>query len=311
MLVSTYSIVARDPDSGDLGVAVQSHYFATGGVVPWAESGVGVIATQAFAEPGYGPRGLALLREGRSADQVLSTLTAADPGRDVRQVAIVDAQGRVAVHTGSTCIHAAGSQTGDGYSVQGNMLRSDAVWKAMPRAFENAKGDLAERLLAALLAAEGAGGDVRGKQSAALLVVSGKPSETPWHERKVDLRVDDHPDPLAELGRLLTIQRAYDRMALAREALAAGRSGEASDHFSAAQELHPHNPEFGFWAGVGFAGRGDLDQALRFLRPVYARDPSWRDLLRRLPAAGLLPDDPVLVEALLEKIVEKEGEDGG
>jgi uncharacterized Ntn-hydrolase superfamily protein len=299
-LVSTYSIVARDPRTGDLGAGVQSHYFRSGGVVPWAESGVGVVATQAFAEVSYGPKGLALLREGMSPDAALAALLAADPGRDVRQLAMVDAQGRVAVHTGARCIAAAGSQTGVGYSTQGNMLRSDAVWQAMPQAFERAEGDLADRLLAALEAAEAAGGDVRGRQAAALFVVSGKRSEAPWDEWKVELRVDDHPEPLVELRRLLRIQRAYDRMTLGRVAIAAGNLEAADEEFLAAQNLYPENPEFGFWAGVGFGSRGDIDRALRFLRPVYARDPSWRELLRRLPAAGLFPNDRTLIDKLTD-----------
>ena len=297
--VSTYSIVARDSRTGELGVAVQSHYFVVGSAVPWAESGVGAVATQAFADRGYGPRGLALLREGLPAADVLERLVRADPGREARQVAIVDLEGRVAVHTGRACIAAAGHHTGAGYSVQGNMLRSDAVWQAMPDAFERAEGgDLAERLLAALEAAEEAGGDVRGRQSAALRVVSGKRSEEPWNEVTVDLRVDDHPEPLVELRRLLRIQRAYDRMARGREAVAGGRLEEGIEEFLAAQKLYPENPELGFWAGIALANRGELERALDLLRPVYAREPGFRELVQRLSAAGLLPVDPAVLEKL-------------
>ena len=254
--------------------------------------------TQAFADRGYGPRGLTLLREGLPAADVLERLVRADPGREARQVAIVGAEGRVAVHTGRACIAAAGHHTGAGYSVQGNMLRSDAVWQAMPDAFERAEGDLAERLLAALEAAEEAGGDVRGRQSAALRVVSGKRSEEPWNEVTVDLRVDDHPEPLVELRRLLRIQRAYDRMARGREAVAGGRLEEGIEEFLAAQKLYPENPELGFWAGIALANRGELERALDLLRPVYAREPGFRELVRRLPAAGLLPADPAVLEKL-------------
>ena len=297
-LVATYSIVARDPRTGELGVAAQSHYFAVGSVVPWAEAGVGAIATQAFGEPSYGSDGLTLLREGKSAQQALKILLTADPERELRQVAIVDAEGRVAVHTGSACIAAAGSQPGVGYSVQGNMLRADGVWKAMPGAFERAKGDLADRLLAALEAAEREGGDIRGRQSATLLVVFGQRGDRRRQEERIDLRVDDHPKPLEELRRLLTINRAYGRMRDGHAAAAAGRLDEAVKQFEEAQALYPENPEFSFWAGIDLANRGRLEDALRFLRSAYERDPGWKELLRRLPATPLLPDDPELIEKL-------------
>jgi uncharacterized Ntn-hydrolase superfamily protein len=297
-LIATYSIVARDSRTGELGVAAQSHYFATGADVPWAEAGVGAVATQAFVEPSYGPNGLQLLREGKSAPEALETLLAADAGREVRQVAIVDAMGRVAVHTGRNCIKVAGDETGVGYSVQGNMLRDERVWKAMPAAFESAQGHLADRLLAALEAAERGGGDVRGRQSATLLVVSGKPAARHAAETRIDLRVDDHPRPLEELGRLLTVYRAYERMEEGHAAAAAGKLDQASKLFAEAQDAYPENPEFSFWAGIALANRGKLDEALRFLRFAYARDPGWKELVRRLPQSGLLPDD----DALLERI---------
>jgi uncharacterized Ntn-hydrolase superfamily protein len=297
-LAATYSIVARDPSTGEIGVAVQSHYFSVGSAVPWAEPGVGAVATQAFAEVGYGPRGLALLREGSSASEALAKLTGEDAGRELRQVAIVDGAGRVAVHTGRSCIAAAGHVEGRGYSVQGNMLRSDAVWKAMGRAYETAGGDLAERLLAALEAAEGAGGDIRGRQSAALLVVSGKRTERPWEERRVELRIEDHPDPLVELRRLLALARAYRLMSRASAVAASGELDAARELFLEAQKIHPDNPELSFWAGVTLARAGRLAEALDLLRAAYRADPGWRELLRRLPPSGLLPADPELLERL-------------
>ena len=201
--VHTYSIVARDAKTGEIGVAVQSHWFAIGPLVPWAEAGVGAVATQSFVDPSYGKLGLDLMRAGRSGPDALKGLLAADENREVRQVAMIDAQGRVAAHTGSKCIPMAGHRVGEAYSVQANLMLDEAVWPAMSRAFESAQGDLAERMLAALEAAQAAGGDIRGKQSAALVVVSGKPTGKPWQDRIYDLRVDDHPEPVAELRRLV------------------------------------------------------------------------------------------------------------
>jgi uncharacterized Ntn-hydrolase superfamily protein len=299
-LASTYSIVARDPGTGELGVAVQSHYFAVGSDVIWAEPGVGAIATQAFLEISYGPRGLALLREGKTAPETLPPLLAEDEGRNVRQVAVVDANGNVAVHTGSACIEAAGHATGEGYTVQGNMMRSDAVWKAMPKAYEGADGDLADRLLSALEAAEREGGDVRGRQSAALLVVSGKKGDRAWEEKRIDLRVDDHPEPLVELRRLLAVHRAYVLLRRAGALASSGDLDAARDLFAEAQRLHPGNPEFSFWAGISLARAERVDEAVEQLRVAYDADPGWRELVQRLPAAGLLPADPALVDRLVD-----------
>ena len=210
-LAHTYSIVARDAKTGEMGVAVQSHWFAVGAGVTWAEAGVGAIATQSFIDPGYGVRGLALLREGKPADEVLRLLLAADPQRETRQVAIVDTAGRVAAHTGAACIQAAGHRTGTQFSAQANLMANDRVWPAMSEAFEKSTGDLADRLLAALEAGEAAGGDIRGSQSAALLIVRASGSGRPWAgaDRVFDLRVDDHPQPIAELSRILALHRVY------------------------------------------------------------------------------------------------------
>src|SRR5438128_9601738 len=210
--VHTYSIVARDPATGELGVAVQSHWFSVGSIVSWAEAGVGAVATQSFVDPSYGKTGLDLMRAGRSAPDVLRDLLAADEAREVRQVAMIDAHGRVAAHTGSRNIAEAGHFAGANFSVQANMMLNGQVWPAMAKAFERARGDLAERMMTALEAAQAAGGDIRGKQSAALIVASGKSTGRPWVDRLFDLRVDDHPEPLKELRRLLTLQRAYNHM---------------------------------------------------------------------------------------------------
>jgi len=241
--VATYSIVARDPATGDLGVAVQSHWFSVGSMVPWAEAGVGAVATQSFVDPSYGPLGLALMRAGRSAPDALGALLAGDAQRDVRQVGMVDAQGRVATHTGALCIPAAGGQAGREYVVQANLMEKPSVWPAMARAFEAAKGDLAERMLAALDAAEAEGGDIRGRQAAGLVVVKARSSGRPWADRVFDLRVDDHVDPLGELRRLVRLQRAYNHMSAGDDCVTTADWACAEREYGAARALEPgHDP---------------------------------------------------------------------
>lgn len=298
-LAHTYSIVARDPQTGDFGVAVQSHWFQVGPIVPWAEAGVGAVATQSFVRVDYGPRGLELMRGGASAEEALQKLLAADPQKDVRQVAMVDAQGRVATWTGPRCIAAAGHQQGAGYSVQANLMDKATVWPAMARAFEAAQGDLAERMLAALEAAEAEGGDIRGRQSAGMIVVRAKPTGEPWRDRLVDLRVDDHPQPLAELRRLLTLHRAYEAMNAGDDALAAGKNDEALGHYTRASKLAPEIAELPFWQAVTLFTAGQEEQALAIFRDVFAREERWARLVPRLPAAGLLPDDAAKIEKIL------------
>lgn len=296
-LVHTYSIVARDPATGELGVAVQSHYFNVGGTVPWAEAGVGAVATQAFGEASYGPWGLERLRGGQAAPDALAALLEEDPGREVRQVAMVDAQGRVAVHTGASCIAWAGHDTGAQFSVQANMMLSDAVVPAMKRAYESADGPLADRLLAALDAAEAAGGDIRGRQSAALLVVKGEPRDRPWDGRVVDLRVEDHPEPLAELRRLLRLRYAYLRMEAANAAALQGDIDGAKAAMADAERLAPGNLEIRYWHALGLAMNGRMDEAVPMLADIFAADANWAELTRRLPAAHLLT--PELAEQVL------------
>ena len=297
--VATYSIVARDATTGELGVAVQSHWFSVGSVVSWAEAGVGAIATQSFIDPSYGPLALDLLRAGRSAPEALSGLLTADSGRDVRQVAIVDASGRVAAHTGARCIAAAGHATGDGFSVQANLMDNDAVWPAMHAAFTKAQGDLADRLLAALDAAQAAGGDIRGKQSAALLVVRGTATDRPWVDRRIDLRIEDHPEPLVELRRLLRLARAYERSNRGDEMATLQRWDEAGREYAAAAALAPEIAELPFWHAAALATAGRLDEARPLFAAVFAREPRWRELVPRLPAAGLLPDDAELIAKIV------------
>ena len=296
--VATYSIVARDPATKQLGVAVQSHWFSVGSVVPWAEAGVGAVATQSFVDPSYGQLGLDLMRAGKSAPDALKGLLASDGGRDVRQVAMIDAQGRVAAHTGAKNIAQAGHATGAQYSVQANLMASDKVWPAMAKAYESSKGDLAERLLAALEAAQAQGGDIRGKQSAALLVVSGAATGRPWVDREFDLRVEDSPDPLPELRRLVTLQRAYAHMNAGDAAVEKHDAPGALREYAAAEALAPDNDEMLFWHAIALVGMGKADDALPLLGRAYAKNAGWRTLIPRLPAAGLLPADPKLLQKL-------------
>lgn len=298
--VNTYSIVARDPKTGELGVAVQSHWFSVGSVVPWAEAGIGAVATQSFVDPSYGKLGLDLMRAGRPAPDALAGLLAADSGREVRQVAMIDAQGRVAAHTGKKCVDFAGNQVGKDYSVQANMMASPAVWPAMAKAFEGTKGDLAERLLAALEAAEAAGGDARGKQSAALLIVSGTPTGKPWVDRRFDLRVEDHPEPLKELRRLVTLQRAYLLMNDGDLAMEKNDLPGALKAYSAAEALAPDVVEMTYWHAVSLAGVNRVDDALPLFKKVFAKEPRWRDFTARVSKAGHLPGGKVLERILAQ-----------
>lgn len=295
----TYSIVARDAETGELGCAVQSHFFSVGPIVPWVEAGVGAVATQAQAEISYGPLGLAGLRGGESPADALAALTAADEKSAHRQVGMVDAQGRVATHTGAMCIREAGHRQGDGVSVQANMMLRDTVPDAMLRAYEAASGDLTERLLAALDAAEAEGGDIRGRQSAAIVVASGEPSGKPWQDRRVDLRVEDHPDPLTELRRLVLMRRAYDAIDRAEQAGLRGDIATATAEYAKAEATSVGNVEPAFWFGVGVAMSGDVERARKVLATPFAAHDGWKELLRRLPAAGMFPDDPELIERLL------------
>lgn len=297
--VATYSIVAHDPASGQLGVAVQSHWFSVGSIVSWAEAGVGAVATQSFVEPAYGPLGLQLLKSGKTAPEALAALLAAERHPGVRQVALVDAQGNVAVHTGDKCIPAAGHRLGKTYSCQANMMARGTVWDAMAKAFESTSGELVDRLLAALLAAEQEGGDIRGRQAAAILVVSGKATGTPWKERVYDLRVEDHPQPLAELRRLVTIAKAYNHMNRGDELLTLNDPKAALEEYSRAMAIYPGNPEMVFWPAVTLAATGKVEESLPLFRRVFAQDPNWAELLQRLPGVGQFPDEPELLRRIL------------
>jgi len=298
--VHTYSIVAFDQETGELGVAVQSHWFSVGFLVPWAKAGVGAVATQSFVKVDYGPHGLKLMEEGMSADAALQKLVSEDEGEAVRQVAMIDVKGNVAAHTGSKCIYAAGHQIGKNYSVQANLMENETVWPAMAKAFENNEGDLADKMMATLDAAEAEGGDIRGKQSAAMLIVTGEPTGVPWKDTVLDLRVEDHPKPLEELRRLIRINRAYRHANKGDHYLELEDIEKALAEYEMAAHYYPENPELSFWSAITLASKGQLDKALPIFRDVFNREPRLRKLTPRLVDSGLLPDDPELIETIMK-----------
>jgi len=318
--VHTFSIVARDPATGQIGVAVQSHWFAVGQLVPWAEPGIGAVATQSFVDPSYGKLGLELLRNGKSAPDSLRALLTADRSCEVRQVAMIDASGNVATFTGAKDIQSAGGIAGSGgtpanvqcgtaggtltighdFSVQANLMSNDKIWPAMAKAYSEAKGDLAERLLAALDAAQSVGGDIRGKQSAALIVVDAK-------ERVFDLRVDNAPEPLKELRRLVALQRAYNHMNAGDLATEHNDNAAALREYSAAEEIASTTPgvpesryaEMIYWHAVALVNMKRVDEAMPLFARAFAMEKGWRELTPRLPKSGLLPDDEKLIQRIV------------
>lgn len=295
---ATYSILAHDRATGELGAAVQSHWFSVGSVVIWGKAGVGVVATQSFVNPSFGSRGLGLLRRGRSPAEAVQELVDADEGREMRQLAIMDKAGRGAAFTGKGCVPAAGHLVGKDHTVQANMMGDPKVWPAMSKAFRQATGPLAERMLAALEAAEAAGGDIRGRQSAAMLVVNGKASRRPWADRAVDLRVDDHPDPVAELKRLLQVHRAYESMNQGDLAMEKGRMGEAEELYCHAEAMFPENEEMVFWHAVAMVNNQRAAEGGRLMTQVFRRNHQYLELARRISAMGLLKMDLRTIEEL-------------
>jgi uncharacterized Ntn-hydrolase superfamily protein len=296
----TYSIVARDKETGELGVAVESHYFQVGPVVPWAVAGVGAVATQSMVNISFGPLGLEYMRNGYTAGQALRALLAADNQPESRQVALVDAAGNVAVHTGPKCIPAAGHREGDEFSVQANLMEKDTVWDAMYEAFTTTREPLAERMMAALEAAEAEGGDIRGKQSAAMLVVTGKPTGHSWEDRVIELRVEDAPDPIKELRRLLRVKRAYMTLNDSERLNQNGDKGAALDALRKATKMAPEMVEIQFWAGLSLAEEGHLEEGCELMMRAVNKDRRWIEALNRLVAVDRLkPDLAQKVEAHL------------
>jgi len=299
--ISTYSIVALDETTGELGVAVQSHWFSVGFLVPWAKAGVGAVATQSFVKVDYGPDGLQLMESGITAVDALKTLTSKDEGEAVRQVGMIDIKGNVAAHTGSRCIKYAGHIVGENYSVQANMMANGTVPKAMAVAFEKTKGDLADRMMAALEAAEAEGGDIRGKQSAAMVIVSGEPSGVDWKDTKLSLRIEDHPTPLIELKRLIRVHRAYQHANMGDHYMETEEIDKALIEYSKAAEYYPENAELPYWSAVALANGGRVEEALPVFQSVFERNPDLKTMTPRLVKSGLLPDDESLIRKIMNQ----------
>ncbi|MDP2686316.1 MAG: DUF1028 domain-containing protein [Aequorivita sp.] len=288
-LAHTFSIVARDTKTGEMAVAVQSHWFSVGTGVSWAEAGVGVVATQSFTNRSFGIRGLELLKQGKSPQEALDILLSDDEGRDFRQVAILDKQGRVATHTGKKCIEYAGHTNGENFSVQANMMLNDKVVPAMKKAWEeNSEMHLAERMVTVLQAAQNAGGDIRGKQSAALMIVAPQATKEPWNDRVLDLRVDDSEDPIKEIDRLLKVFRAYGHMNQGDLFVEKNEMKSAMEEYNAAMKMFPENLEMQYWTAITLANDKQIAQASEMLQNIYKEDENWRELTRRLPKVGLL-----------------------
>ena len=297
--ISTYSIVALDAETGELGVAVQSHWFSVGFLVPWVKAGVGAVATQSFVKVDYGPDGLELMENGMSAKDALKSLTDQDEAEAVRQVAMIDINGNVAAHTGERCIVFANHVVGKNYSVQANMMENSTVPKAMAVAFENSSGDLADRMMAALEAAEKEGGDIRGKQSAAMVIMSGEPTGIEWKDTKMSLRIEDHPTPLKELKRLIRIHRAYQHANKGDYYMELNQIDNALTEYNKASKYYPENPELPYWSAVALVNGGRINEALPIFKAVFKSNPNLKKMTPRLIKSGLLIDD----EKVLKKIM--------
>ena len=297
--ISTYSIVALDAETGELGVAVQSHWFSVGFLVPWVKAGVGAVATQSFVKVDYGPDGLELMENGMSAKDALKSLTDQDEAEAVRQVAMIDINGNVAAHTGERCIVFANHVVGKNYSVQANMMENSTVPKAMAVAFENSSGDLADRMMAALEAAEKEGGDIRGKQSAAMVIMSGEPTGIEWKDTKMSLRIEDHPTPLKELKRLIRIHRAYQHANKGDYYMELNQIDNALTEYNKASKYYPENPELPYWSAVALVNGGRINEALPIFKTVFKSNPNLKKMTPRLIKSGLLIDD----EKVLKKIM--------
>ncbi len=302
----TYSIVARDKETGELGVAVQSHWFSVGSIVSWARAGVGAVATQAMVDASYGPLGLELMAGGKSAREALDAMLESDSRSETRQVALVDSRGRTAVHTGKKCFPEAGHVEGDGFTCQANIMRNDTIWEAMAKSYKNTSAvqgknrlPLAERLIQALEAAEKAGGDVRGKQSAAILVVSPKIAPNSWTGRLIDLRVEDSKKPLPEIKRLLRLQRGYEWANKGDDLLNRRRFGDSFKAYKMASEFAPEIEEIEFWQAVSLVQAKRLKEARPIFKKVFSKNKDWKQVARTLPRIGLMSNDPGILNEIL------------
>jgi uncharacterized Ntn-hydrolase superfamily protein len=301
-LTHTFSIVARDAETGEIGVAVQSHWFSVGSIVSWAEAGVGAVATQSLVNVSFGPRALTLLKDGKTPDEAARILLDSDEGSAFRQLAIIDAEGRVTAHTGTKCIADADHITGEGFSVQANMMLNKKVVPAMAKAYENSKGPLAERMMAALQAAQDAGGDIRGQQSAAILVVRGEATGDIWKDRLIDLRVEDHPEAVNELARVLKVFRAYEHMNNGDLAIEHGDEEKALQEYGAAQKMFPDNIEMKYWTAVSLANIGRVDEALPLFREIFENDKNWHKLTKRIAENGMLNTDKATLNTIINVV---------
>ena len=285
----TYSIVAKDAKTGEMAVGVQSHWFSVGTLVSWGKSGVGVVATQSFVNPSYGPKGIELMESGVSANEVLKKLTDKDEGRDFRQAAMLDVNGSVNAFTGEKCIESAGHFVGENFSVQANMMLNDKVIPVMTKAFQdNSDLPLAERIIKVFEAAESVGGDIRGKQSAALIVVGAEKTSNAWEDKKIDLRVDDNTDPVREIKRLLKVHRAYEYMNRGDLAIEENDMDKALSEYGKAQMLFPDNHEMSFWKAIALLNNGKKEAAKPILKRVFKENSNWEKLIYRLPKSGLI-----------------------
>jgi len=295
----TYSIVARDEGTGEMGAGVQSHWFSVGTAVPWALAGIGVVVTQSFTNPAFGPQGLALISEGKTPKEAVGPMIQADNGRDFRQLAMIDSQGRTHAHTGKKCVAEAGHIFGKNYSVQANMMLNDSVWGDMADAFVSSEGPLGERIMLVLEAAEAAGGDIRGRQSAAIVVVREKSTGSVWKDRLVDLRVDDHAEPLKEMRRLLRVHQAYESMDAGDAAMEKENMADSLECYSKAESLFPENEEMVFWHAVALANNGRFEESVPLFKKVFARNGNWKIIVPRLVPSELLKLDQRQVRRLI------------
>ena len=288
-LAHTYSIIAIDEKTGEMAVGVQSHWFSVGTIVSWVKSGVGVVATQSFVNPAYGPEGIKLMESGVSAENALNQLVSEDDSREYRQVAMLDVNGSIKAFTGEKCIISAGQYIGKNFSVQANMMLNDKVVPSMKKAFEeNFKLPLAERIIKVFEAAEKSGGDIRGKQSAVILVVGSKKVKNEWEDKKIDLRVDDSENPIKEIKRLLKVSRAYEHMNKGDVAIEKGDMQKALSEYASAEKLFPQNLEMKFWKAVALLNNSRVSQAREIFKYVINKNKNWEKLLLRLPASNLV-----------------------
>lgn len=302
----TYSIAARDPVTGEMGLATQSQAFAVGSSVPWAEPGYGVIATQSIAEPYYGELGLDLLRGGMTATESLHAMRSIDPHPERRQVVMIDARGDVAVYTGDGCVAAAGHRVGEHCCALANLVVGPQVWNDMVDAFEATSGPLANRLVSALVAAEAAGGDLRGRRSAAVVVVRAERTGRPWQDQLVDLRVDDHDDPVTELCHLVETSDTYHDVVRGFELAIDGDPVRGATEIDELDLQRRDDPDLLMWRAAVLAMAGRADEAVDAFARLHRDHPQFVEAARRMVPAGIFTDKGAVLEAI-DRAAEQRG----